>query len=73
MSPTRYWQQQVEYGRVDVEMLGSDDEHLLETEGQGGTGMAAGMEDKEEEEEEEECPWGPLNHTRRRMTGVRWC
>ncbi|KAH8081285.1 hypothetical protein HD553DRAFT_344501 [Filobasidium floriforme] len=38
--------------------MGSNDEHLSETDGQGGTGMAAGMEDEEEEEEEEEMPMG---------------
>lgn len=33
-------------------MMGSDNERLLETEGQGGMEIAARMEDEEEEEEE---------------------
>jgi hypothetical protein len=33
-------------------MMESKNERLSETEGQGGTGIAAGMEDEEEEEEE---------------------
>lgn len=37
-------------------MLGSDDEHMSETEGQGQgvTGIAAGMEDDDEEQEQEQ-------------------